>query len=250
MAPATPFSDPILPQLDIQNPYYTQKHYELRKFVRRYVESELLPYAQDWDEAGEVPEAVRRRHCELGFSIFHPIKDPADISNMNLPGGVPYDDWDTWCGIIVGDEMNRMGWCGVSWGLGGGNSIGVPPICRFGTTVQRRKWLPGVAKGDLRFCLGITEPDAGSDVANIKTTAIRDGDFYIVNGSKKWITNGIWADYCTTAVRTGGPGHGGISLLVVPLKAKGTTTRRLQNTGVHASGKLFSCIQYHKLLEC
>ena len=77
---------------------------------------------------------------------------------------------------------------------------------------------------------------AGSDVANIKTTAQREGDHYIVNGAKKWITNGIWADYCTAAVRTGGPGRGGISMLVIPLKAPGVTRRRMHNSGVNASG--------------
>jgi alkylation response protein AidB-like acyl-CoA dehydrogenase len=77
---------------------------------------------------------------------------------------------------------------------------------------------------------------AGSDVANIKTTAKREGDYYIVNGAKKWITNGIWADYCTAAVRTGGPGRSGISLLVIPLKAEGVTCRRMFNSGVNASG--------------
>lgn len=77
---------------------------------------------------------------------------------------------------------------------------------------------------------------AGSDVANIRTTAKRDGDHYIVNGAKKWITNGIWADYCTAAVRTGGPGRKGISLLVIPLAAEGVTRRRMHNSGVNASG--------------
>jgi alkylation response protein AidB-like acyl-CoA dehydrogenase len=78
---------------------------------------------------------------------------------------------------------------------------------------------------------------AGSDVANIRTTALRDGDHYVVNGAKKWITNGIWADYCTAAVRTGGPGRSGISLLVIPLAAAGVTRRRMHNSGVNASGK-------------
>lgn len=78
---------------------------------------------------------------------------------------------------------------------------------------------------------------AGSDVANIKTTAKREGDHYVVNGAKKWITNGLWADYCTAAVRTGGPGRSGISLLVIPLKAEGVTRRRMFNSGVNASGR-------------
>lgn len=78
---------------------------------------------------------------------------------------------------------------------------------------------------------------AGSDVANIQTTATRQGDHYVVNGAKKWITNGIWADYCTAAVRTGGPGKAGISLLVIPLKASGVTRQRMHNSGVNASGE-------------
>lgn len=80
---------------------------------------------------------------------------------------------------------------------------------------------------------------AGSDVANIRTTAQRDGNHYIVNGAKKWITNGIWADYCTAAVRTGGSGRHGISLLVIPLAAAGVTRRRMHNSGVNASGRRF-----------
>jgi alkylation response protein AidB-like acyl-CoA dehydrogenase len=79
---------------------------------------------------------------------------------------------------------------------------------------------------------------AGSDVANIRMTAKRDRDYYIVNGAKKWITNGIWADYCTAAVRTAGPGRKGVSLLVIPLKEKGVTRRRMHNSGVNASGML------------
>lgn len=236
--PVAPFSEPLLPQLDLPtNPYYTPKHHALRAWVRNYVNTELAPYAQEWEEAGQVPESVRLRHCSLGFSVTHPIKDPAYAGGVPLPGNVPYDEWDVFCGVIVSDELTRLGWCGPIWGLGGGNNIGCPPIANFGTAEQRQRWLPRVARGELRFCLGITEPDGGSDVSRIKTTAERKGNVYIVTGSKKWITNGIWADYCTTAVRTGGEAHGGISLLVVPLKAKGVTTRRMHNTGVNASGK-------------
>lgn len=146
---------------------------------------------------------------------------------------------------------------GVLWGLGGGNGIGVPPIVNFGTQAQKTKYLPGVANGTIRFCLGITEPDgelfrpslktdesantepAGSDVAGIKTTAVRKGDHYMVNGSKKWITNAIWADYVTAAVRTGGSGAAGVSVLIIPLKAKGVSTRKMFNSGVGASGSTF-----------
>ncbi|KAL6231120.1 hypothetical protein BDW75DRAFT_233867 [Aspergillus navahoensis] len=237
--PTTPYSEPLLPQLAIPNPYYTSKHHALRAWVRNYVDTHIAPYAQEWEEAGEIPKYVYKRHCEHGFTIVHPLTSPEDSANLTLPGGVKREEWDTWCGLIVADELNRLGFVGVIWGLGGGNSIGCPPIARFGTVEQRRRWLPKVAKGEIRFCLGITEPDAGSDVANIRTTANRQGEYYIVNGSKKWITNGVWADYCTAAVRTGGPGRGGISLLVIPLKAKGVTRRRMHNSGVNASGSTF-----------
>lgn len=92
----------------------------------------------------------------------------------------------------------------------------------------------------MSFCLGIAEPDGGSDVANIKTTAAREGNQSAINGARKWTTNGIWAHYCTAAVWAGGKGRGGISLLVVPWNTKGVTFRRMENSGVNASGHLLS----------
>lgn len=160
--PTAPYSEPLLPQLDIKNPYYTDLHHNLRTHVREYVETSITPYAQEWEEAGQVPEHVRRRHCELGYSIVHPLTTPEDRAGLTLPGNVPPEKWDTWCSLIVADELTRTGFVGVVWGLGGGNGIGCPPVARFGTVEQRRRWLPGVAKGDLRFCLGITEPDGWS----------------------------------------------------------------------------------------
>ncbi|KAI9375656.1 acyl-CoA dehydrogenase/oxidase [Aspergillus egyptiacus] len=237
--PTAPYSEPLLPQLDLPNPYYTDLHHALRAHVRAYVDTHIAPYAQDWETAGEIPPSVYKTHAQHGFAIVHPLTSPEDRAHMALPGNVPPEKWDTWCSLIVSDEFNRVGFVGAIWGLGGGNGIGCPPIARFGTPEQRQRWLPGVAKGELRFCLGITEPDAGSDVANIRTTAKREGDHYVVNGAKKWITNGIWADYVTAAVRTGGKGRGGVSLLVIPLTAKGVTRRRMHNSGVNASGSTF-----------
>ncbi|KAK6524185.1 hypothetical protein TWF694_005845 [Orbilia ellipsospora] len=238
--PPAPFSEPLLPQLDPStNIHYTEKHHRLRAFVRDFVDTHLAPHAQEWEIDGHVPDSVRREYCARGFSVVHPVRSPAEADHIALPANVPYEEWDTWCNLIVSDEMTRLGWCGVIWGLNGGNAIGAPPVARFGNEQQRMKWLPGAAKGDIRFCLGITEPDAGSDVAGIKTTAVKKGNVYVVNGAKKWITNGIWADYCTAAVRTGGPGHGGVSLLVIPLTAKGVMRRRMENQGVNASGSTF-----------
>jgi alkylation response protein AidB-like acyl-CoA dehydrogenase len=139
MAPTqpAPFSEPLIPQLGLPSTYYTEKHASLRAFVRNYIDTEIAPYAQEWDEAGQVPESVRKRHCELGFAITQPVVDPADAGGLKLPNGIPFDEWDTYCGLIVGDEFNRLGWCGPMWGLGGGNGIGCPPIARFGTKEQR-----------------------------------------------------------------------------------------------------------------
>lgn len=235
-----PFAEPLLPQLNLsQNPYYTEKHHRLRTYVRNFVNSELLPQAQEWEQAGQVPDSVYKKFCDAGFAIVRPVKDEEDAGGVTPPANIPHVEWDTMCHVVVSDELARLGWCGVVWGLSGGNGIGCPPVANFGTQAQRRRWLPRVARGELRFCLGITEPQGGSDVANIRTTAERKGDYYIVNGSKKWITNGIWADYCTAAVRTGGPGLAGVSLLVVPLKQPGVTLRRMDNQGVNASGSTF-----------
>jgi alkylation response protein AidB-like acyl-CoA dehydrogenase len=236
----TPFSDPLTLNLPSEfSPHYKPFHQELRRFCRKYCEAELAPYVAEWETAGKVPEEVQKRHSQLGFSITFPLINKGYLGGMELPGGVKFEEWDSWCGLIVTDELMRHGIAGPMWALGGGSSIGCPPIANFGTEEQRMKFLPKVARGEIRFCLGITEPDGGSDVARISTTAKRVGDYYIVNGSKKWITNGMWADYCTAAVRTGGPGKRGISLLIIPLNATGVSRRRIENSGVNASGSAF-----------
>ncbi|KAF7926639.1 uncharacterized protein EAE97_010148 [Botrytis byssoidea] len=234
----TPYAEPLWYSRNV-SPHYNSSHRRLRAAVRKYVDEEILPYAFDWESAGKVPDSARaapawRRHAELGYLALS-----TGLSDVKLPGDIRPEEWDSWHTLIVTDELSRVAYTGVLWGLGGGNGIGVPPIVNFGTEEQKAKFLPGVANGSIRFCLGITEPDAGSDVANIKTTAVRSGDHYIVNGSKKWITNAIWADYVTTAVRTGGPGATGISLLIIPLNADGVSRRTMHNSGVGASGSTF-----------
>jgi alkylation response protein AidB-like acyl-CoA dehydrogenase len=189
------------------------------------------------------------------------------MSDIKLPAGIPAKgllpgstalmiEWDAFHDLIVIDEIARCGYLGVNWGLSCGNAIGCPPIINYGTPAQKQRLLPPILRGEKRMCLAITEPlglsplpsplvdhlltpAAGSDVAGIQTTAkkSKDGKHYIVNGQKKWITNGIWADYCTAAVRTGGSGAGGISALIIPLKNyPGVTTRKQTNSGVNASG--------------
>ena len=122
--------------------------------------------------------------------------------------------------------------------------IGIPPILNYGSEEQKARWLPGLFSWSTSYSLGITEPDVGSDVANISTTARKSvnskgKEVYIVNGHKKWITGTPWATHMTTAVRTGGPGREGISVLVIPMDTKGVTWMRIENSGQNAGGASF-----------
>eukprot|EP00913_Durusdinium_trenchii_P022765 g21372.t1 len=123
------------------------------------------------------------------------------------------------------DEMSRTGSVGFQWGIAGGTTIGLPPVYHHGSEELKNRVMPPCVKGEKVCCLAITEPTAGSDVANLKCTAKLEGDFYILNGEKKWITNGIFADYFTVACRTGKPGVGGISLLLVEKGMEGLECR-------------------------
>ncbi len=131
--------------------------------------------------------------------------------------GYKLDKIDSFHEFVLLDELGRPGAGGLQWGLIGGTCIGLPPIIKFADKQLRDRIVGPCLRGEKWICLAITEPSAGSDVANIQTTAVKtpDGKHYIVNGLKKWITNGIFSDYFTTAVRTGGKGMGGISLLVI-----------------------------------
>jgi alkylation response protein AidB-like acyl-CoA dehydrogenase len=122
----------------------------------------------------------------------------------------------------------------------GGYAIGLPPVLKYARKELKDRVIPDVIQGKSRICLAITEPDCGSDVANLTCVAKKtpDGKHYIVNGEKKWITNGVWADWFTVAVRTGGPGMGGVSVLVIP-RCEGVTTREMDCMGVHGSGTTY-----------
>ncbi|KKK15195.1 hypothetical protein ARAM_002007 [Aspergillus rambellii] len=235
----TPFADPLWLSRGY-SPYYKDSHRRLQKEVRAYIETHIVPFCGEWEKQGVVPAEVHRRHAELGYTAATPFPlAVGHLQGQKLPAGIDSQEWDGFHDLILIDEIARCGYLGVIWALGCGNSIGGPPVINFGNEEQKRRFLPDMLKGKTRFCLGVTEPDTGSDVAGITTTAERHGDIYIVNGAKKWITNGIFADYCTAAVRTGGEGTRGISALVIPLKGPGVTCRKLDNSGVHASGSTY-----------
>jgi len=160
-----------------------------------------------------------------------------DIRNKS----VSPEEWDHFHELIVTDELSRCGSGGVVWNLIGGYGIGLPPLLKFGKESVKKRVIPDIIAGKKRICLCITEPDAGSDVANLVTEAKKteDGKHYIVNGEKKWITNGIWCDYFTVAVRTGGSGMKGVSLLLIEKTMPGVSVRRMDCQGVWASGTTY-----------
>lgn len=220
----------------IPSPYYNESHKKLRNAIRKYIDENILPYALDWEEAGEVPRDVAMKWAQSGFA-FGDVPIQYKPANIPDPAGIPVDQLDAFHMLIQSDESARIEG-GVVNSLAGASVIGIPPVIHHGTEEQKRKWLPGLFTWETSFCLGITEPSGGSDVANIQTTAQKtpDGQHYIVNGYKKWITGAPWATHMTTAVRTGGPGAAGVSMLVIPMNSAGLSMRRVANSGQKAGG--------------
>jgi alkylation response protein AidB-like acyl-CoA dehydrogenase/predicted heme/steroid binding protein len=234
-----PYSDPSWYQ-GYHSPYYNETHAALRAEVREWVESAIEPNVTDWDEAKHVPPEIYKEMGRRGYlagilgGTFPTKHAPTTVAS------VPPERWDLFHETIVTDELSRAASGGVVWNLIAGFGIGCPPLIKAGRPELVDRILPGILAGDKRICLAITEPDAGSDVANLTCEArlSDDGKHYIVNGEKKWISNGIWSDYFTTAVRTGGPGMDGVSLLLIE-RGPGVSTRRMDCQGVWSSGTTY-----------
>lgn len=186
----------------ITHPAYTEAHALYRDTLRRWVADEIEPHVDAWDEAGEFPRELYRRAAEIGL---------LGIGFPEQYGGI---DADLFFTIVGAQELARSGAGGLSASLLS-HTIGTPPIVAGGRETLKARVLPEILAGEKISALAITEPGGGSDVANLKTTARRDGEDYIINGSKTFITSGMRADYITVAVRTGGPGREGVSLLLV-----------------------------------
>ena len=207
---------------DAQSPFYTETHAAWRDTLRRWVDREIAPHATAWDEAGEIPRELYGKAAELG------------LLQLGYPeefGGLPTDPFMS---IVTTQELARPGAGGIPASLMI-HGIGAPPIVAVGSPDMKVRILPDVLRGDKILALGITEPSGGSDVANLRTTAVRDGDHYVVNGGKCYITSGMRADYLTTAVRTGGPGAGGVSLLLIEMHSPGVSRNKLNKMGWWAS---------------
>jgi acyl-CoA dehydrogenase len=205
-----------------KTPYYNESHEAFRMSLRRFVEQEIAPFVDAWDEAGSFPRELYRKAAEVG------------LLGLGFPeefGGVP---GDAFFSIVASQELARAGSGGVSASLMS-HTIGMPPIARLGSEELKRRVLPPVLTGEKISALAITEPDGGSDVASIRTKARRAGDYFVVDGAKMFITSGERADFYTVAVRTGGPGKGGISLLLIERGTPGFSQTPLKKMGWWAS---------------
>lgn len=197
----------------------SEEHEAFRDSVKRFVRKEIEPCVNDWDEQGEFPRELYTRAAEAGLLG---LGFPEEYGGMAVP--------DPFYNIVLMEEFTRAGSGGIIAGLFS-LGIGAPPIANLGTEAQKQRFLPPILAGEKISALAITEPGGGSDVANLATTAKRDGDDYILNGTKTYITSGMRADYYTVAVRTGEAGMGGISLIVVERDTPGFSQTPLKKMG-------------------
>ncbi len=204
--------------------YFGAEHEAFRASLRAFVDREIAPHVNDWDEAGTFPRDLYRRIAELG------------VTGIGYPeeyGGTPADIFYK---LIVSEELARAGCGGVAASLHS-YSIGLPPVLAHGSAALKARIIPPVLAGEKIAALAITEPGGGSDVAALRTTAVRDGDHYVLNGEKVFITSGMRADVLTVAVRTDPASRGaqGISAIVVEAPTPGLTRSELKKMGWWAS---------------
>jgi alkylation response protein AidB-like acyl-CoA dehydrogenase len=206
-------------------PYFDAHHDQLRATVRRFVETELAPHAQEWEDAAYFADWVFPRMGELGFLGLH------------YPTEYGGQDGDYFCSVVLSEEMARAHCGGLGMAVAVQTDMATPPILKFGTEEQKQRYLVPAIKGEKVACLGITEPNAGSDVQNVQTWAKPDGDDWIINGSKIFITNGIRADFITLVARTDrGRGFEGVTLFLVDTNTPGfVRSRKLDKVGMIAS---------------
>ena len=203
---------------------FNEEHDQLRESIRNFAIKELAPHAEEWEET-TFPDWVFRRMGELGFL------------GLDKPEKYGGQGGDYFCELVLAEELVHARSGGLAMGVAVHTDMAMPPILAFGTEEQKQEWVVPAIKGEKILCLGITEPDAGSDVAGIKTVARRDGDDFIINGSKTFITNGHRADAIVLVTKTDpDAGHAGITLFLVPMDLPGVIReKRLEKLGMHAS---------------
>ena len=204
--------------------YFDANHQLLRDSVRRFVEREILPFVAEWEEAESFP---RELYAKAGAAGILGIGYPEQFGGSH--------EGDLFAKVAVSEELMRCGSGGLVAGLGS-LDIGLPPVLKWAKPALRERVVPQVLSGEKIMALAVTEPSGGSDVANLKTRAVKEGDYYRVSGSKTFITSGVRADYYTVAVRTGAEGFAGVSLLLIEKGTPGFSVgRSLKKMGWWAS---------------
>ncbi len=203
---------------------FTDEHEALRESIRSFALKELAPHAEEWEET-TFPDSVFKRMGELGFLG---LDKPVEYGGQ---GG------DYYASLVLAEEITNAGSGGLAMGLAVQTDMAMPPILKFGTEEQKREWAAPAIAGEKILCLGITEPDAGSDVSGIKTRAVRDGEEFVINGSKTYITNGHRAHVIVLVTKTDpDAGYDGFTLFLVPMDSPGVIReKKLQKLGMHAS---------------
>jgi acyl-CoA dehydrogenase len=204
---------------------FTEEHEAFRQTVRRFVETEIRPHVRAWEEAEAFPRELYGKAAELGlFGLKY------EEAYGGSTAGFFYE-------AVMHEELSKCGSGGVAAGLGAQATIATGPLHLFGSVAQKQRWLAPAIKGERLGAFAVTEPDGGSDVAGLKTTARRDGDHFVINGSKTYITNGVRADYVIVAVKTDqSKGHKGVSMVIVERGTPGfEVSRQLKKLGWRAS---------------
>jgi alkylation response protein AidB-like acyl-CoA dehydrogenase len=203
---------------------FTDEHEQLRESIRSFALRELAPHAEEWEET-TFPDSVFHRMGELG------------LLGLDKPEEYGGQGGDYYTSLVLAEEIVHAQSGGLAMGVAVHTDMAMPPILAFGTEEQKQEWVVPAIRGEKILSLGITEPDAGSDVAGIKTRAVRDGDDYIINGSKTYITNGHRADVIVLVTKTDAEaGYDGFTLFLVGMDAPGVIReKRLEKLGMHAS---------------
>src|SRR6266700_1792674 len=204
--------------------YFTDAHEELRLHIRKFLEKEVKPHLEEWEEK-TFPDSIFQRFGELGFLG---LRYPPEYGGQ---GG------DYFSAVVLSEEMATAGCGGLGMAVSVQTEMATPPVFKFGTEEQKRRWVVPAIRGEQIAAIAMTEPDAGSDLAGITTTAVRDGDHFVVNGRKIFITSGARAHWVLVVTKTDRErGHKGYNLLLVEKGTPGfEVTRKLEKLGMHSS---------------
>lgn len=209
----------------MEHPMFTKEHLALRKVIRNFFQQEVVPYLNKWEEDGEIPRSLFKKMGDLGFFTFLFSEEDGGSGKDYIAAG------------ILNEELGYTGSGGIAASIGVHLGIATPPIANFGNKEQKEKYLKPAIAGEIVGALAVTEPGAGSDVASLRTIAKRDGDYYILNGSKVFITNGVYADFYVVAAKTAPEkGYKGISLFIVEKNRPGfIVNKKLDKIGLRLS---------------